>query len=37
MWKGNGKLTQSVPEQGEFEAKRCEPINSEQINDTAYR
>ena len=37
MWKGNGKLTQSAPEQGEFEAKRCEPINSEQINDAAYR
>ena len=37
MWKGNGKLTQSAPEQGEFEAKRCRPINSEQINDTAYR
>jgi hypothetical protein len=37
MWKGNGKLTQSAPEQGEFEAKRCRPIDSEQINDAAYR
>ena len=37
IWKGNGKITQSAPEQGEFEAKRCEPIDREQINDPAYR
>jgi Protein of unknown function (DUF2846) len=31
FWKGNGKLTQVAPEQGEFEAKRLELIDPEQI------
>ena len=37
VWKGNGKLTQVAPEQGEFEAKRLKPIDPEQINDPSYR
>jgi hypothetical protein len=31
FWKGNGKLTQVMPEQGKFEAKRLELIDPEQI------
>lgn len=37
VWKGNGKLTQVAPEQGEFEAKRLELIKPSQIDDPAFR
>src|SRR5207244_9135753 len=37
MWKGNVNLTQSLHAEADSEPKRCRPINSEQINDTAYR
>ena len=37
VWKGNGKLTQVAPEQGEFEAKRLELINPSQIDNPAFR
>jgi len=37
FWKGGGRLTQVAPEQGAFEAKRLQLIDSNEIEIAAYR
>ena len=37
FWKGGGRLTQMAPEQGAFEAKRLQLIESKEIEMSAYR
>ncbi len=36
FWKGGGRLTQVAPEQGAFEAKRLQLIDSNEIEIAAY-
>ena len=37
FWKGGGRLTQTAPEQGSFEAKRLQLIESKEIEIPSYR
>jgi hypothetical protein len=37
VWHGSGNLTQVAPEQGEFEAKRLEVLDLDDIEDPSFR
>ena len=37
MWKGGGRLLKVLPEQGIFEAKKLEPVPSDEIEKAEYR
>lgn len=37
FWKGGGRLTQMAPEQGSFEAKRLQLVESKEIEIASYR
>ncbi|MBA3608093.1 MAG: hypothetical protein H0W43_06230 [Chthoniobacterales bacterium] len=37
FWKGGGRLLQVAPEQGAFEAKRLEPVDSREIENPSFQ
>jgi hypothetical protein len=37
FWKGGGKMTQVMPQQGNYESTRLDPIEPKEIENAAYR